>query len=180
MTTSPCCDLAFSSLAELCVATKFLCRNTVSIASHFDSHRDNFFWSPSVCVATTISCRDLVVFPFIEFYVATTILCHEIIYVVSQFDPWSQPLFHVATSFLIFCLHASCDLKLLICLFSYRDMRIRSRLGHFFSYCNSYHDLKSMSRPRKHFATVLSFNLIATSFFSHNSFYSIVQLILML
>ena len=127
--------------------TKFLCRNTVSVASHFDSCRDNFFWSPSVCVATTISCRDLVVFSFIAFRVTTTIPCHDIISVVTQFDPWSQPPFHVATSFLVLCLHASCNSKLMICLFSYRDMGIRSRPGYFFSYYNSCRDLKSMSRP---------------------------------
>ena len=104
-----------------------MCRDQVSLsqhrffASHFDSHRDNFFWSSSVCVATTISCRDLTVFPFTEFYVATIIPCHDTISVVSQFDPWSQPPFHVTTSFLVLCLHASCDSKLPICLFSCHD-----------------------------------------------------------
>ena len=88
MTIISCRDLAFSSFAELCVETKFLCRNTVSIASHFDPRHENFFWSPSVCVVTTISCRDLTVFPFTEFYVATTIPYHDTISVVSQFDPW--------------------------------------------------------------------------------------------
>ena len=96
---------------------------------------------------TTISCCGMTVFLFIEFYVATTIPCHDIISVVSQFDPWSQPPFHVATSFLVFCLHASCDSNLLICFFSCHDMGIRSRQGHFFSYCNSCRDLKSMLRP---------------------------------
>ena len=141
MTIIPCCDLDFYSLDDLCVATKFLCCNTVSVTNHFDSHRDNFFWSPSVCVTTTISCRDLAVFPFTELCFATTIPCHDTISIISQFDPWSQPPFHVTTSFLFFCLHASCDLKPLICLFSCRDMGIRSRQGHFFSYCNSCRDL---------------------------------------
>ena len=109
MTTISCRDLAFSSFTELCVATKFLCHNTVYVASHFYPRRDNFFWSPSVCVATTILCRDLTVCPFTEFCVMTTIPCHDTISIVSQFDPWSQPPFHVATSFLVFCLHASCD-----------------------------------------------------------------------
>ena len=147
MTSISCRDLDFSSLVDFCVATKFLCRNTVYVASHFDSRSDNFLWSPSVCVATSISCRDLAVFPFTEFGVATTIPCHNTISVVSQFDPWSQPPFHVATSFLGFCLHASCNSKLLICLFSCCDMGLRLRPGSFVSYCNSYRDLKSMSRP---------------------------------
>ena len=153
VTTIPCCDLALSSFAELCVATKFLYLNTVSVASHFDSRCDNFFWCPSVCVATTIPC-------------------HDTISVVSQFDPWSQPPFYVATSFLVFCLHASYNSKLLICLFSCRDMGIRSRQDRFFSYCNSCHDLKIMSRP--FFLPILS----QPHFFSHNSFYSIHLLFL--
>ena len=108
-TTFSCRDLDFSSLAELCVATKFLCRNTVSIASHFDPRHDNFLWSPSVCVATTILCCDLTVFPFTEFCVTTTFSCLDTISVISQFDPWSQPPFHVAASYLVFCPHVSCD-----------------------------------------------------------------------
>ena len=77
----------FSSFAELCVVTKFLCRNTVSVASHLDPHRDNFLWSPSVYVKTIISCRDLTVFPFTKSYVATTFSCRDTISVVSHFDP---------------------------------------------------------------------------------------------
>ena len=142
-----CCDLALSSLAELCVATKFLYRNTIFVVSQFCPRRDNFLWSPSVSVATTLSCRDLTVFPFTgfcvatsipcrnltfsslaefgvatsfscrdqailpftEFCVATSFLCRDTISVVSHFDPWSQLPFHVATSYLVFCPHASCD-----------------------------------------------------------------------
>ena len=129
-----------------------MCHDQVSLSQHqllatLILAASTFFWSPSVCVATTISCRDLTVFPFTELCVATIIPCHDTISIVNQFDPWSQPPFHVATSFVVFCLHVSCDSKLLICLFSYRDMGIRSRQGHFLSYCNSYRDLKSMSRP---------------------------------
>ena len=147
MTIIPCCDLALSSLAELCVATKFLCRNTVFVVSQFGPCRDNFLWSPSVCVTTTLSCCDLIVFPFtgfcvatsipwrdlafsslaefdvmtsfscrdqavlpfIGFCVATSFLCRNTISVFSHFDPWSQLPFHVATSYLVFCPHASCD-----------------------------------------------------------------------
>ena len=39
----------------------------------------------------------------------TSFLCRDIISVVSDFDPWSQLPFHVATSYLVFCPHASCD-----------------------------------------------------------------------
>ena len=107
MTTISCRDLAFSSFAELCVGTKFLCRNSISVVIQFDPHRDNFFWSPSVCVTTIISCRDLTVFSFTEFCVATTFSCHDTISIVSQFDPWSQPPFYVETSYLVFYPHAS-------------------------------------------------------------------------
>ena len=135
------------------VATTFSCfqvfvsRPQFRVATTIPCHDLAFSSLAELCIATTISCRDLTVFPFTEFYVATTIPCHDTISVVSQFDPWSQSPFHVATSFLVFCLHASCDSKLLICLFSCCDMGIRSRQGHFFSYCNSCRDLKSMSRP---------------------------------
>ena len=83
MTIISCRDLDFSSFAELCVMTKFLCHNTVSVASHFDPLRDNFLWSPSVCVVTTISCHDLIVFPFTEFCVGTIISFRDTISVVS-------------------------------------------------------------------------------------------------
>ena len=39
------------------------------------------------------------------------------------------------------------DSKLLVFLFSCRDVDIRSRPSIFFNHCNSWHDLKSMSRP---------------------------------
>ena len=39
------------------------------------------------------------------------------------------------------------DSKLLVCLFSCRDVDIRSRPSIFFNHCNSCRDLKSMSRP---------------------------------
>ena len=123
MTTIPCCDLAFSSLAELCVVTKFLCSNTVSVSSHFDSHSDNFS-GLQVFVSRPQFYVETAVFPFTKFGVVTTIPCHDTISVVIQFDSWSQPPFHVATSFLVFCLHASCDSKLLICLFSCHEWEL--------------------------------------------------------
>ena len=79
----------------------------------------------------------------------------------------SRPRFNVATSFLlsaslilghgfslrlrhhsvVLSLQAGCDSNLLVFLFSGRDVDIRSRQSSFFNHCNSYHDLKSMSRP---------------------------------
>ena len=113
MTIIPCCDLALSSLAELCVVTNFLCRNTVFFfVSQFGPRRDNFLWSPSVCVATTLSCRDLTVFPFTGFCVATSIVCHDLAFsslaefgVATSFSCRNQVVlpftgFFVATSFL--------------------------------------------------------------------------------
>ena len=108
-TTISCRDLIVSSLAEVCVATKFLCRNTVFVVSQFGSRRDNFLWSPSFCVAITLSCCDLTVFPFTRFCVAASFLCRDTISIVSHFDPWSQLPFHVTTLCLVFCPHANCD-----------------------------------------------------------------------
>ena len=79
------------------------------VASHFDPCPDNFLWSPSVYVATTVSCHDLTVFPFTELCVAITFSCRDTVSIVNQFDPWLQPPFHVATSYLVSCPHASCD-----------------------------------------------------------------------
>ena len=79
----------------------------------------------------------------------------------------SGPRFDVATSFMlssslllghsfsftlrhpsvILNFQAGRDSKLLVCLFSYRDVDIRSRPRIFFNHCNSCRDLKSMSRP---------------------------------
>ena len=78
----------------------------------------------------------------------------------------SRPRFDVATSFLlsaslllgrsfsfklrhhlvVLSLQAGRDSKLLVCLFSYRDVDIRSRPSSFFNHFNSCRDLKSMSR----------------------------------
>ena len=61
-------------------------------------------------------------------------------------DLWSQPPFHVETSFLVFCLHASYDSNYCSVYFLVMTWGIRSQQGCFFSYCNSFRDLKSMSR----------------------------------
>ena len=42
---------------------------------------------------------------------------------------------------------AGCDLKLMVFLFSCRNVDIRSRPSIFFNHCNSCRDLRSMSRP---------------------------------
>ena len=91
-TIIPYWDLALSSLAELCVATKFLCRNTVFVVSQFGPRRDNFLWSPSVYVETTLSCRDMTIFPFNGFCVVTLIVCLDL-------DFSSLAEFSVATLF---------------------------------------------------------------------------------
>ena len=79
----------------------------------------------------------------------------------------SQPLFDVETSFMlsaslilghsfsfklrhhsvVLSRQAGRDSNLLVCLFSCRNMDIRSRPSSFFNHYNSYRDLKSMSRP---------------------------------
>ena len=112
VTSVPCHDLALSSLDEFCVATKFLCRNTVFVVRQFGPRRDNFLWSLSVCVATTLSCCDLTVFPFTGFCVATSISCRDLAFsslaefgVATSFSCCDQAVipfieFYVATSFL--------------------------------------------------------------------------------
>ena len=47
----------------------------------------------------------------------------------------------------VFSFQVGPDSKLLVCLFSCRDVEIRSRPSIFFNHCNSYRDLKTMSRP---------------------------------
>ena len=47
----------------------------------------------------------------------------------------------------VLSLHARRDSNLLVCLFSYHDVDIRSRPSSFFNHYNSCRDLKSMSRP---------------------------------
>ena len=79
----------------------------------------------------------------------------------------SRPRFDVPTSFLlstslilghnfsfrlrhhsvVLSLQVGCDSNFLVCLFSYRDVDIRSRPSSFFNHCNSYRDLKSMLQP---------------------------------
>ena len=79
----------------------------------------------------------------------------------------SRPRFDVMTSFLlsaslllghsfsfrlrhhsiVLSLQVGRDSNLLVYLFSYRDVNIRSRPSNFFNHCNSCRDLKSMSRP---------------------------------
>ena len=79
----------------------------------------------------------------------------------------SRPRFDVASSFLlstslilghnfsfrlrhhsvVLSLQAGRDSNLLVCLFSCRDVGIRSRPSSFLNHCNSCRDLKSMSRP---------------------------------
>ena len=79
----------------------------------------------------------------------------------------SRPRFNVATSFMlsaslilghgfsfrlrhhsvVLSLQAGRDSNLLVCLFSCRNVDIRSRPSSFFNHCNSCRDLKSMSRP---------------------------------
>ena len=79
----------------------------------------------------------------------------------------SRPRFDVTTSFLllsslilgqgfslmlrhhsiVLSLQAGRDSNLLVCLFSGRNVDIRSRPSSFFNHCNSCRDLKSMSQP---------------------------------
>ena len=87
--------------------------------------------------------------PLLHFCVATSIRCRDIISVVSLFTSWSQLLFQVATSFS--CLEPSSKsrLNLLVCLFSCRDVDIRSQPSSFFNHCNSCCNLKSMCKTRE-------------------------------
>ena len=112
-------------------------------------------------------CRNLTFSSFAEFCVATTFSCRDTVSIVNQFDPWSQPPFHVATSYLVFCPHASCNSNCLSVYF----LVVTWKLG------------------RDKFVSFLTVIPVATSkachhhsffqscrnfiFFSHDSFYSI-------
>ena len=81
----------------------------------------------------------------------------------------SRPRFDVATYFLlrrhsiVLSFQAGRDSKLLVCLFSCRDVEFRSRASIFFNHCNSCRDLKN------YVATILSSYLVATSSLRLNS-----------
>ena len=72
-------------------------------------------------------------FLFLGVGIATSIRCRD--------------LFPVATSFSYLEPPAGRDSKLLVCFFSCRDVEFRLRPNIFFNRCNSYRDLKGMSRP---------------------------------
>ena len=59
----------------------------------------------------------------------------------------TAPLFMLQRHSVVLSLQEGRDSTLLVCLFSYRDVVIRSQPSNFFNQCNSYHDLKSWSRP---------------------------------
>ena len=54
--------------------------------------------------------------------------------------------FMLQTSSVVLIFQAGRDSKLLVCLFSYHGVDIRSRPSIFFNHCNSCRDLRSMSR----------------------------------
>ena len=85
--------------------------------------------------------------PLLHFYVATSIRCRDIIFVVSLFNSCHNFSFKLRNHSVVLSLQAGRDSNLLVCLFSCRDVDIRSRQSSFFNHCNSCHDLKSMSRP---------------------------------
>ena len=94
---------------HVAVATAIVSSWPHLVSSSDDSCCNHIFLFPGIYVATTISCQDLAFSSFAELCVETKFLCPNTVSIVSQFNPWSQPPFQVATSFLVFYLHASCD-----------------------------------------------------------------------
>ena len=108
----------------------------------------SFFLFLGICVSTSIRCCDLTLSAFISF------LCHDL-GSMSRPDFCCQPpcflvtspLFMLRRHSVVLSLQAGRDSKLLVCLFSCRDVDIRSRPSIFFHHYNSCRNLKSMSRP---------------------------------
>ena len=74
-------------------------------------------------------------------YVATSFLLSSFLLLGHSFS------FMLQHHLVVLSFQAGRDSKLLICLFSCRNMDIRSQPSIFFNHCNSCHDLKSMPRP---------------------------------
>ena len=145
--------------------------------------RPHFSCFPGIGVAASIRCRDLTPFTF------TAFLCRDL---DSMLRPHfccqllcflvTAPLFMLRRHSVVLSLQEGHDSTLLVCLFSCRDVVIRSRPSNFFNQCNSFRNLKSMSRPdcsyfllkylsRPQFHVAISFMLptililVATTFF---------------
>ena len=80
-------------------------------------------------------------FLFLGIGVATSLLLSSSLLLSHNFS------FMLRHPSLVLSFQAGRDSKLLVCLFSCRDVDIRSRLSIFFNHCNSFRDLRSMSRP---------------------------------
>ena len=102
----------------------------------------SFFLFPGIGVATSIQCRDLTLFAF------TASLCRDLDLMTRPhfcFHPIcfsvTTPLFMLRRHSVVLNLRAGRDSSFLVCLFSCRDVVIRSRPSSFFNQCNSYRDL---------------------------------------
>ena len=120
---------------------------TMLLFSSENSSCDLISMFPRIGVATSIRCRDLTLFAF------TVFICRDL-NSISRPHLCCQPLCFLVTGLLfmlrshsvVLSLQADRDSTLLVCLFSCRDVVIRLRPSSYFDQCNSYHDLKSMSR----------------------------------
>ena len=101
----------------------------------------SLFLFPEIGVATSIGCRDLTLFAFTAFCVATSFMLSSSLLLGHNFS------FMLRHPSVVSNFQAGHDSKLLVCLFSCRDVDIRSRPSIFFNHCNSYRNLKSISRP---------------------------------
>ena len=99
-------------------------------------------------VTTSIRCRDLTLFAFIFIFVSRprfdVVALFLLSYSLLLGHSFSFMLRHPS---IVLNFQAGRDSKLFVCLFSCRDVEIRSRPSIFFNHCISCHDLKSMSRP---------------------------------
>ena len=103
---------------------------------------------PQFDVATSIRCHDLTLSTFTAFLcrdrdsmLRLHLCCHPLCFLVTA------PLFMLRRHSAILSLQEGRDSTLPVCLFSCRDVVIRSQPSNFFNQCNSCRDLKSMSRP---------------------------------
>ena len=85
--------------------------------------------------------------PLLHFCVATSIRCRDIILLSTSLLLSHNFSFKLRHHLVVLSLQAGRNSNLLVCLFSCRDVDIRSRPSIFFNHYNSCRDLKSMSQP---------------------------------
>ena len=121
---------------------------TMLVVSSENPVATSFFLFPGIGSMTSIRYRDLTLSAFTGFLCCDLdsmsrphLCCQPLCFLVTT------PFFMLRRHSLVLSLQEGRDSTLLVCLFSCRDVVIRSQPSNFFNQCNFCYDLKSMSRP---------------------------------